>query len=73
MGFFEFSLWNGNCIVSALLMADGSFYFEIIHCSDFEYGFLWDNASPEWKQLKAKKAYEALLEADNAWYAKFGC
>lgn len=61
MEFFEFSLFDGNCTVCALVMANGSFMFERVDFSDFEYEFLWDNASDKWKQYKAKKAYEALL------------
>jgi hypothetical protein len=84
MEFFEFSLFDGNCDVAALVMADGSFELEVLTFSDFEYEFLWDNASPEFKQYKAKKAYEALLaeaeaEAEakdkaefNAKYGKIG-
>jgi len=61
MEFFEFSLFDGNCDVCALIMNDGSFELEVLAFSDFEYEFLWDNASPEWKQFKAKQAYEAIL------------
>jgi hypothetical protein len=61
MEFFEFSLFDGNCDVCALIMNDGSFELEVLAFSDFEYEFLWDNASDKWKQYKAKKAYEALL------------
>jgi hypothetical protein len=80
MEIFEFSLFDGNCDVAALVMADGSFELEVLTFSDFEYEFLWDNASPEWKQYKAKKAYEAILaeaeavavaEADAKFLAKF--
>jgi len=90
MEFFEFSLFDGNCTVCALVMANGSFMFERVDFSGFEYEFLWINLSENWKQYKAKEAYKAILaeaeaetedndpywfqrEADNAWYAKFGC
>jgi hypothetical protein len=76
MEIFEFSLFDGNCDVCALVMADGTFELEVLHFADFEYEFLWDNASPEFKQYKAKKAYEALLaeaeaEAEAADIAAF--
>ena len=85
MEFFEFNLFDGNCTVCALIMADGSFMFERADFSDFEYEFLWENSSEKWKQYKAKEAYKALLaetvetndydfqkEADIAFYERFG-
>jgi hypothetical protein len=66
MEFFEFSLFEGNCDVCALIMNDGSFELEVLHFADFEYEFLWENSSDSWKQYKAKKAYEAILAENEA-------